>query len=98
MILVELFSKDDCQLCDEARTVIERVQQIIPFKLREFKLMPGDPYYEEYKEILPVVHIDKVQAFKHRVSENLLKIKLQQLSGEPRNPDVDPDEPEVEKK
>ena len=98
MTLVELFSKDDCSLCDEARAVIERVRQGIPFKLREFKLMPGDPYYEEYREILPVVHINKVQAFKYRVSENLLKIKLQQVANAPRDPDVDPDEPEVEKK
>ena len=94
MTLVELFSKDDCHLCDEARTVIERVQKLIPFRLREYKLMPGDLYYEEYKEIFPVVHINKVQAFKYRVSENLLKIKLQQLAAESR----DPDEPPTEKK
>lgn len=98
MTLVELYSKDSCQLCEDARAVIERVQQVMPFRLREFKLMPGDPYYEEYKEIVPVVHINKVQAFKYRISENMLKIKLQQLAAEPRDPDVDPDEPSVEKR
>ena len=98
MILVELYSKEDCQLCEEAKATIERVQQAIPFKLREVKLMPGDQYYEEYKDLVPVVHINKVQAFKYRISENLLKIKLQQLVDEPRNPDVDPDEPALEKK
>ncbi len=98
MTLVELFSKADCHLCDEARDILGRVQQTIPFKLREFKLMPGDPYYEEYRDMVPVVHINKVPAFKYRVSENLLKIKLQQLLDEPRAPDVDPDEPDVERK
>ena len=98
MTLVELYSKDDCQLCDEARATIDRLQQAIPFKLREVKITPGDPYYEEYKEMVPVVHINKVQAFKYRISENLFKIKLQQLAEEPRDPDVDPDEPSVEKK
>ena len=93
MTLVELFSKDDCHLCDDARTVIEKVLPLIPFRLREYKLMPGDLYYEEYKDILPVVHINKVQAFKYRVSENLLKIKLQQLADERRDPDVDPPAP-----
>jgi hypothetical protein len=98
MTLVELFSKNDCHLCFEARIVIERVQKRIPFALREFKLLPGDPDFEEYKEIVPVVLINKVQAFKYRVSENMLKIKLQQAAGEGRTHDVDPDEPAIEKK
>lgn len=97
MILVELYSKDDCHLCDEARVVVERVQKQIPFKLREFKLMPGDPSFEEYKEMFPVVHINKVQVFKYRVSENMLRIKLQQLAGELRTPASDPDGPAAEK-
>jgi hypothetical protein len=97
MTLVELYSKDDCRLCDEAKVIIERVQQLVPFIFREFKLMPGDQYFEDYKEMFPVVHINKVQAFKYRVSENMLKIKLQQLAGESRAPDVDPDEPAMER-
>ena len=97
MTLVELYSKDDCHLCDEAKVVIARVQKQIPFTLREFKLTPGDPYFEEYKEMFPVVHINKVRVFKYRVSENMLKIKLQQLAGELRSPDVDPDGPAIER-
>lgn len=97
MTLVELFSKDDCKLCDDARVVLMQVQTQVRFKFREFKLMPGDPYFEEYKEMVPVVHINKVPEFKYRVSENLLKIKLQQHANEPGPPDVDPDEPSVER-
>jgi hypothetical protein len=97
MTLVELYSKDDCTLCDEARAVLDQVRRQVPFKLREFKLMPGDSNYEEYKEMVPVVHINKVPEFKYRVGENLLKIKLQQHANEPGPPDVDPDEPSVEK-
>jgi hypothetical protein len=97
MTLVELFSKEDCHLCEDARAVIERVQKHIPFRLREFTLTPGDSYYEEYKEMFPVVHVNKVLAFKHRVSEHMLKIKLQQVAGEERTPDVDPDEPSIER-
>ena len=97
MILVELYSKEDCQLCDEARLVLERVQKQIPFKLREFKLTPGDADFEEYKEMFPVVNINKVQTFKYRVSENILRIKLQQIADNTRSQDVDPDEPSVER-
>lgn len=87
MTLVELYSKENCHLCVEARAVLEKVQKQIPFMLREFKLTPGDQYFEEYKEMFPVVHIDKELAFKHRVSENMLKIRLQQAANSSRKRD-----------
>jgi len=94
---VELFSKADCHLCDEAKAVLERVQKQIPFKFREFKLTAGDHNFDEFKEMFPVVLINKVPVFKYRVSENMLKIKLQQVAGDARTQDVDPGEPTVEK-
>jgi len=96
MILVELYSKNDCRLCDEARAVLEKVQQHVPFKLRESKLSPGDEYYDEYKEMIPVVHINKVLTFKYRVNEHMLKIKLQQLTQGTPSPDVRADDSTME--
>ncbi len=91
MTLVELYSKEDCHLCEEAKTILEKVQKQIPFKFREFKLTPGDQYFEEYKEMFPVVHIDKELVFKHRVSENMLKIKLQQVADTRQKPNAETD-------
>lgn len=93
MTLVELYSKEDCHLCEEAKTVLEKVQKQMPFVLREFKLTPGDQYFEEYKEMFPVVHIDKQLAFKHRVSENMLRIRLQQAANTDGKRGRDPDGP-----
>ncbi len=84
MTLVELYSKDDCHLCDEALVVIEKVHKEIPFTLKVHKLIPGEAYFEEYKEDFPVVHINKRFAFKHRVNENRLRIHLQQVESEQR--------------
>jgi glutaredoxin len=84
MILVELFSKKECHLCEEAKGVIEKVRQEIPFSLREIELHAGDPYYEEYKEMVPVVHINRVQAFKFRVNENMLRVILRRAAAEER--------------
>jgi hypothetical protein len=97
MTLVELYSKDECHLCDEALETIKKVQEQVPFSLRVFKLMPGDPYFEEYREMFPVVHINKVLAFKYRVSEKMLKIRIQQTTDGERSPEIDPDEPAIEK-
>jgi glutaredoxin len=77
MIIVDLYSKEDCALCAEAKIVLEKVRQQIPFVLREIKMTAGEEHFEEYKEMVPVVHIDQVFAFKHRINENMLKIKLQ---------------------
>jgi glutaredoxin len=87
MILVELFSKNDCHLCEEAKAVLEKVRREIPFTLKEIKLAEGDQQYDDYKELVPVVHINKVPAFKYRVNENMLRIKLQQLATSERRED-----------
>lgn len=96
MMLVELYSKEDCHLCDDARAVLEKVQQDIPFKLREYKLAPGDEHFDEYKEMFPVVLIDKVPAFRYRINEHMLKITLQQIAGGTRPPDVQADDSTIE--
>ena len=89
MILVELYSKDDCQLCNEALAVLEKVQKELPFTLKLHKLIPGEMDFEEYKEDFPVIHINKRFAFKHRVNEQMLKIRLHQVANERKNPIVD---------
>ncbi len=82
MILVEMYSKDDCQLCDEAKAVLQSVQKEFPFAFKEIKLIPGEGSFEEYKEDFPVVHINKRFAFKHRLNENSVRIRLQQVANE----------------
>ncbi len=91
MTLVELYSKDDCHLCDEAQAVLEKVRKEIPFQLRIIKLMPGEENFEEFKEDFPVIHINKRFAFKHRITENMLRIRLQQIAGEGTSPALEDD-------
>ncbi len=87
MILVELFSKHDCHLCDEAKAVLEKVQREIPFSLKEIKLTDGDEKFEEYADLVPVVLIDRILAFKYRINEHTLRIRLQQLASSGGVPD-----------
>lgn len=98
MTLVELYSKDACPLCDEALAVIEKVRKEIPFQLRIIKLMPGEENFEEFEEDFPVIHINKRFAFKHRVNENMLKIRLQQIANEGKSPTLEDDADNVDTK
>ncbi len=78
MIVVELFSKEDCHLCEEAKYVLEKVRQEIPFHFVEKKIAPGDESYELYGERVPVVFINEEEVFHFRVNEEALKQKLRE--------------------
>lgn len=82
MMLVELYSKDHCHLCEEAQEILERVRSEMPFTLRVIKLLPGEANFEEFKDDFPVIYINKRFAFKHRLNENMVKIRLQQIAKE----------------
>jgi hypothetical protein len=80
MILVELFSSENCHLCEDALAVLRSVQRDIPFSLEERKLVPRDPFYESFNEKVPVVLINRVETFHFRVDERALRRKLLALT------------------
>jgi hypothetical protein len=80
MIHVELFSREDCHLCEDALAVLRNVQRDIPFSLKERRLVPGDPFYESFKEKVPVVLINHEETFHFRVDEYALRRKLHTLT------------------
>jgi len=69
MVLVELFSKDNCCLCDEAKGVLLKVQKEIPFELQEIKIQDDENLIREYGTKIPVVFINGRMAFKYHVYE-----------------------------
>jgi hypothetical protein len=80
MIHVELFSREDCHLCEDALAVLRNVQRDIRFSLEERRLVPGDRFYESFKEKVPVVLINHVETFHFRVDERALRRKLLTLT------------------
>jgi glutaredoxin len=76
MILVELYSKDDCHLCEIAKEILVNIQQVHPFELKEVKIHEGDEQYERFKERIPVVYINNEFAFQYRVPEHAFVAKL----------------------
>jgi glutaredoxin len=80
MILVELFSKENCHLCQEALAVLKNVQREIPFSLAVRKLVPEDPCYEELKEKIPVVFMNHEEAFHYRVDDPAPRRRLLTLT------------------
>ena len=68
-VRVELLSKPDCCLCDQAKEVLERVRTKVAFDL-EIRDISDDPeLLREYGQEIPVVLIEGRKAFKYHVDE-----------------------------
>lgn len=83
MTVVELYSKSDCHLCDEAKEALVRVQKQYPFDLRVILMDERHVRYEEFKNRIPVIYINKEFAFQYRVPEKLFVEKLKSATARP---------------
>ena len=86
MIVVTLYSRPECHLCDEMKAVVERVAQslsrAIPLTV-DVVDVSADPQLEgRYGVYIPVLLIAGKKAAKHRVSEEELRRILIARAGE----------------
>jgi glutaredoxin len=68
-MIVRLYSKPNCCLCDQAKEVLERVRERIPFELVEEDIRADPALFAAYRYDIPVVIIDGRDTFKLRLEE-----------------------------
>ena len=73
---VTLYGRPGCHLCDEARTVLERIRADAPFALREVDIERDDELFKRYLERIPVVCLDGEELFEYHVDEGTLRRRL----------------------
>ena len=73
---VVLYGRPGCCLCDQARTVLERVGAELPFGLQERNIEDDERLLRAYMERIPVVTIDGREAFELFVDEPELREQL----------------------
>jgi glutaredoxin len=73
---VTLYGRPGCHLCDEARTLLERVRADAPFELREIDIDRDDELFKRYLERIPVVCLDGEELFEYHVDERTLRQRL----------------------
>ena len=72
---VIIYSRPGCHLCDEAKAVIQNAGCSDRFILEEVNIESDNELLRKYKYDIPVIMIDGVEAFRHRVNvESLRKI------------------------
>ena len=73
---VRLYSRPGCHLCDDARTVIERVCADLGEEYDEISILDDPALMERYGEEIPVTLVDGRQHDFWRVDEQRLRAAL----------------------
>ena len=76
MLRVEIYSKRDCCLCDQAKAVLDRVRAEVPFELVEVDIEGNPELMERFRTEIPVVFVGGRKAFKYRIDETELRRRL----------------------
>lgn len=79
MITIEVMTKKDCSLCDDAKEIIEQVIAEIPAELKMTDIESDPGLFERYKEKIPVVLINGEESFVYKVHPVTLRKKLEKL-------------------
>lgn len=77
--LVEIFSKPDCHLCAEAKSLLQQLQASYSFLLQEVDITTDSALLLQYAEDVPVILINRRKAFKYRVDPQQFLRHLQRL-------------------
>lgn len=73
---VILYSKPGCHLCDDVHAVLEEVRREQPFDLDVRDISKSRKLIEAYGLDIPVVTIDGIEAFRHRLTADELRAAL----------------------
>jgi glutaredoxin len=79
MITIEVMTRKDCCLCDDAKEIIEQVIAEMPAKLKMTDIESDPELLERYKEKIPVVLINGEESFVYKVHPITLRKKLEQV-------------------
>ncbi|HLM43718.1 MAG TPA: glutaredoxin family protein [Myxococcaceae bacterium] len=83
-MIVRIYSKPNCCLCDQAKAVLEKVRERIPFDLIEEDIRADPATFAAYRYDIPVVIIDGRDTFKLRLEETEVEASLQRgINGTP---------------
>lgn len=82
LIDIEIYTKDDCHLCESAKDVLNSVARDYPLRITEIDITKDEKVYSEFKESIPVVFINKKREFVYKVHEITLRKKLDKLNNQ----------------
>jgi glutaredoxin len=76
MRIVTIYSKPDCELCQEAEAVIRQVATRRRFRFEKRNILENPTLHEEYRTAVPVVHVDGQEIARYRLTAFALESAL----------------------
>ena len=76
MLMLTLYSRPDCCLCEEMKAVLAQVRQGLPFDLEEIDISPDPELEARFGQEIPVLFVNGRKAFKYRLSAGELRRRL----------------------
>jgi glutaredoxin len=73
---VIIYSRPGCHLCDEAKAAIKSSGCDDQFTLEEINIESDDELLRKYKHDIPVITIDGLETFIHRLTPQEFKQKI----------------------
>jgi glutaredoxin len=83
-VVVEIYSKSDCHLCDDAKTALAKMQRQYGFQLREVNIADDSAMLAEYGTRIPLIWVDGHLVCKYFVDEAAI-VKRLKLAAEKMN-------------
>ena len=77
---VTLYTRPGCHLCDEAKHAIQTAGCDDQFTLEEINIESDRELLRKYQYDIPVVTIDGVEAFRHRVDVSQFRTRITRTS------------------
>ncbi len=74
---VVLFTRPGCHLCEDAKAAIFSAQCADEYTLEEVNIDSSPELLEKYKYEIPVITIDGVEAFRHRLTPKAFRNRIQ---------------------
>ena len=83
MIVLTIYSKPGCHLCDDMKAVVTRVAAGFPATVEDIDITSDPALEARYGLEIPVLLVDGKRAAKYRVTDAELTRMLQARSGRP---------------
>ncbi len=77
--LVIIYTRPDCHLCDEAKQAIQAARCADEYTLNEINIESDSDLLKRYRFDIPVITINGVEAFRHRLTAEDFKTALLRL-------------------
>jgi hypothetical protein len=76
MTIVTLYTRPECHLCDVASDVLEAARQDFAFDINRVDISTDRDLRKRYGVRIPVVAVNGVELFEHRVDDRALRSVL----------------------